>query len=267
MTTKLGKATLGTILSWFAISAVNLVLQMCGSRIMGRSSIFRSSTLESLIGEVVVRILIFPVISLTLIYTILLSLNSGYIQTVCKWFRRFWDTVTRLVLICLYGCGLLVAIFLPLTMLSHIAKPMLASSPTITLLLSLSLLGTLIWVCWKDELSTLVLRADRGIRRTVELTPRRLPSDSDFGARVVVDGAPHLYRSRFWWQRKRALVEALVIRSDRFVELWASRYIKLYRELGPEEAKKWAVEFLPPEARDKMSAKVRDMLNKNKRKS
>lgn len=62
------------------------------------------------------------------------------------------------------------------------------------------------------------------------------------------------------------MAEGQVIRHHpRMVNRWAVRYIKLYRTAGPEEAKKWALEFLPAPERQLMVEKVNKILHRGKR--
>lgn len=49
----------------------------------------------------------------------------------------------------------------------------------------------------------------------------------------------------------------------RLVDRWAKRYIKIYQEEGRVYAKRWASEFLPKEAQEVMSERVKEiMVNK-----
>lgn len=52
---------------------------------------------------------------------------------------------------------------------------------------------------------------------------------------------------------------AVVLGEDRFTDLHAKRYVRLYREKGAAEAKKWAMEFLAPGPRERMTARVNQM--------
>lgn len=51
----------------------------------------------------------------------------------------------------------------------------------------------------------------------------------------------------------------------KLVTKWAKRYIRLYRSEGPDEAKKWALEFLPAPYRQLMVDRVNEILHKNKK--
>jgi hypothetical protein len=48
----------------------------------------------------------------------------------------------------------------------------------------------------------------------------------------------------------------------RFVDKWARYYIHVYRTKGAMYAKKWALEFLPVEPRNKMIERVNELLGK-----
>lgn len=54
-----------------------------------------------------------------------------------------------------------------------------------------------------------------------------------------------------------------VIRTERFTEKHAQHYIKLYRDKGGDEAKKWAREVLASEPRTAMVKKVNELLSKS----
>lgn len=56
-----------------------------------------------------------------------------------------------------------------------------------------------------------------------------------------------------------------VIYTERFTDKHARHYIKLYKEKGGDEAKKWAREVLASEPRTAMVARVNELLAKNKR--
>ena len=53
----------------------------------------------------------------------------------------------------------------------------------------------------------------------------------------------------------------------KLVDKWAKRYIKLYREVSSEEAKKWALEFLRAPQRQLMVERVKTLLGHNKNKN
>lgn len=50
----------------------------------------------------------------------------------------------------------------------------------------------------------------------------------------------------------------------KLVDKWARRYIHLYKSEGSVIAKRWAVEFLHERARELMSERVKEILNKQK---
>jgi len=59
-------------------------------------------------------------------------------------------------------------------------------------------------------------------------------------------------------------VGELIETHPKFVNLWANRYIKLYRTQGREVAVHWANTFLPIGPRTHMVEKVKEITSKNK---
>lgn len=60
--------------------------------------------------------------------------------------------------------------------------------------------------------------------------------------------------------------EALVITlHPKLVDRWAKRYIQIYQEEGRVYAKRWASEFLPKEAQEVMSERVKEIMGRTKR--
>jgi len=57
----------------------------------------------------------------------------------------------------------------------------------------------------------------------------------------------------------------LITLHPRIVDKWARRYIHIYHKDGAVYAKRWATQFLPEEARAAMSARVREIAEKNKK--
>lgn len=62
-----------------------------------------------------------------------------------------------------------------------------------------------------------------------------------------------------------AKLAEIVKEHPKLVEKWALRYIHLYKTQGPDAAKKWALEFLPPEPRSRMSERVNQIWNGKKK--
>lgn len=58
----------------------------------------------------------------------------------------------------------------------------------------------------------------------------------------------------------------IVIETDRFTEKHAKHYMNLYRTKSGPEAKKWALEVLAKEPRDRMIVRVNELLKKANKK-
>jgi hypothetical protein len=114
------------------------------------------------------------------------------------------------------------------------------------------------------------IRANRvavpGPRRE-EYTSQKPQRDNDCIARIVGDGRvyPIGISLRKIIRQRRSKVGQVVINHPKLVRKWALRYINLYRLKGPDVAKNWALEFLPPEPRQAMVEKVNEIQKKNKR--
>jgi hypothetical protein len=89
----------------------------------------------------------------------------------------------------------------------------------------------------------------------------RPQSDNDYTAQIAGDGGQRHTKTII----RRCIVGQVVINHPKLVTKWALRYINLYRLKGPEIAKNWALEFLPPEPRQAMVEKVKEIQNKNKK--
>lgn len=62
-----------------------------------------------------------------------------------------------------------------------------------------------------------------------------------------------------------AKLAEIVQEHPKLVERWANQYIHLYKTQGPDNAKKWALEFLPPGPRARMSERVNQIWDVKKK--